>query len=143
MHETWLLKFLMCYLSWLYFSVNLFWKNWQKKLISPTLQNQSHNLTPRLRNKVSLFIMLIVKSLLEKKDTFALQTAWLEIKQETLRVVTIAMTCSTLASLWKFQYFRRSIYNPVEHLWWSFYCKNNKPLSIFTKNLHRRCSLGF
>ena len=53
------------------------------------------------------------------------------------------MICSTLASLWKFQYFRRSIYNPVEHLWWSFYCKNNKPLSIFTKNLHRRCSLRF
>ena len=32
-----------------------------------------------------------------------------------LRLVTIAMTCSTLASLWKFQYFRRPIYNPVEY----------------------------
>ena len=25
----------------------------------------------------------------------------------------------------------------------SFYCKNSKPLSIFTKELHRRCSLRF
>ena len=32
-------------------------------------------------------------------------------KQETLRVVTIVMICSTLASLWKFQYFQRPIYN--------------------------------
>ena len=63
--------------------------------------------------------------------------------QETLHVVTIAMICSTLASLWKFQYFRRHIYNSVEHLWWSFYCENSKPLSVFTKKLHRRCSLGF
>ena len=51
-------------------------------------------------------------------------------------VVTIAMTCSTLASLWKFQYLRRSVYNPVEHLWWSFYCENSKRLSIFTKKHH-------
>ena len=33
----------------------------------------------------------------------------------------------------KFQYFERPVYNPVEHLWRSFYCKNSKPLSIFTK----------
>ena len=26
------------------------------------------------------------------------------------------------------------IYNPLEHIWWSFYCKNSKPLSIFTKS---------
>ena len=51
------------------------------------------------------------------------------------------MICSTLASLWKFQYFQRPIYNPVEHLWWSLYCENSKPLSIFTKKLYRRCSL--
>ena len=38
------------------------------------------------------------------------------------------MICSTLASLWKFQYFRRPVYNPVEHLWWSFYCGTRKPL---------------
>ena len=38
------------------------------------------------------------------------------------------MICSTLASLWKFQYFRRPVYNPVEHLWWSFYCETRKPL---------------
>ena len=46
----------------------------------------------------------------------------------------IAMICSTLDSLWKFQYFQKPIYNPVDHLWWSFYCKNSKPLSIFTKS---------
>ena len=60
----------------------------------------------------------------------------LQNQQETLRVVTIAMTCSTLASLWKFQYFRRPVYNPVGHLWWSFYCENSKQLSIFTKKHH-------
>ena len=54
-------------------------------------------------------------------------------KQETLRVVTITMICPTLASLWKFQYFWRLIYNPVEHLRWSFYCENGKPLSIFRR----------
>ena len=50
------------------------------------------------------------------------------------------MICSNLASFWK---FRRPLYNPVEHLWWSFYCKNSKQLSIFTEKLHRRCSLWF
>ena len=61
--------------------------------------------------------------------------------KKTLCVVTIAMIYSNLAS--KFQYFRRPIYNPVEHLWWSFYCKNSKPLSIFTKKFHHRwCLLG-
>ena len=44
--------------------------------------------------------------------------------KKTLCVVTIAIICSNLASLWKFQSFRRPIYNLVEHLWWSFYCKN-------------------
>ena len=44
-------------------------------------------------------------------------------EKETLRVVTIAMVCSTLASLWKFQYFRKPIFNPVEHLWWSILSK--------------------
>ena len=63
-----------------------------------------------------------------------------EKKQETLHVVTIVMIYSTLASLWKFQYFRRPIYNQIVHLWWSFY---SKPWSIFTKKIHRRCSLGF
>ena len=28
---------------------------------------------------------------------------------------------------WKCQYFQRPIDNPVEHLWWSLYCKNSKP----------------
>ena len=64
-------------------------------------------------------------------------------RDETLRVVTIAMICFTLVLLWKFQYFRRPIYNPVEHLWWSFCCKNSKSLIVFTKKLHRRSSLEF
>ena len=68
---------------------------------------------------------------------------WLKDKQEKLCVVKIAMIYSTLASLWKFQYFWRPIYNLVEHLWWSFYCENSKSLSLFTKKLHHRCSLGF
>ena len=63
--------------------------------------------------------------------------------KKTLCVVTIAMICSNLASLWKFQYFRSSIYNPVEYLWWSFYCKNSKSLNIFTEKLHHRFLLGF
>ena len=36
-----------------------------------------------------------------------------------------------------------SIFFPTEHLWWSFYCENSKPVSIFTKKFHRRCWLGF
>ena len=64
-------------------------------------------------------------------------------KQETLHIVTIAMTCCSLASPWKFQYFQRHICNSVKHPWWSFYCKNSKPLIVFTKKLHHRCSLGF
>ena len=63
-------------------------------------------------------------------------------KQETLCVVTIAMICSTLASLWKSQYFRRPIYNSVEHLWWSFSWENSKSLSIFTKSFIIDASLG-
>ena len=53
------------------------------------------------------------------------------------------MICSTLALLWKSQYFQRPIYKPVEDVWWSLYCENIKPLSIFTKKLHRRCLHGF
>ena len=64
---------------------------------------------------------------------------WGVKKQETLRVVTIAKICSTLASLWKFQYFWTPTYNSVEHLWWSFYYKNSKLLSISTKKLRRWC----
>ena len=44
------------------------------------------------------------------------------------------MICSTLASVWKFQYCRRLMYNPVKHIWWNFYRENTKPLSIFTKS---------
>ena len=63
--------------------------------------------------------------------------------KKTVCVLTIAMICSNLTSFRKFQYFRRSIYNPVKHLWWSLYCENNETLSIFTKKLHHRCLLGF
>ena len=73
------------------------------------------------------------KILIEEKVS-AFPKAWYQIKQETLCVVTITMICSTLAWLWKSQYFWRPIYNPVEHLWWSFYCENGKPLSILRKN---------
>ena len=62
--------------------------------------------------------------------------------KNTLCVVTIAMICSNLVSLWKFQHFRRPIYNPVEHIWWSFYCKN-KAVKYIHKKLHHRCLLGF
>ena len=37
-------------------------------------------------------------------------------QQKTLRVITIAIICSTLALLWKFHYFWGSIYTPVENL---------------------------
>ena len=58
--------------------------------------------------------------------------------KKTLCVVTIAVICSNLASLWKFQYFRRPIYNPVEHLWWSFYCKNKA-----VKYIHKKSSFAW
>ena len=61
--------------------------------------------------------------------------------KKTLCIITMVMICSSLASLWKFQYFRGSIYDPVKYLWWSLYCKNSEPLSIFTKKLHHRCLL--
>ena len=63
------------------------------------------------------------------------------VKQETLCVVIIAMICSNLASLLKFQFFRGSTYNLVKHLWWSFHCKDSKLLNILTKKLHCRCLL--
>ena len=54
-----------------------------------------------------------------------------QTKQETLRIAAIVMVFSTLGSLWKIQYFRRPLYNPVEHLWWSFCYENIKPLRGF------------
>ena len=55
--------------------------------------------------------------------------------------------CNDLLQLtltfWKFMYLRRPIQNPIKHLWWSFYCKNSKLLSIFIKKLHCRCLLRF
>ena len=70
---------------------------------------------------------------------------WLSFQVEMLGVVTIAMICSTSASLWKFQYIRRPICNLVKHLWWSFYCKNSKSLRAIpvniTKGLSHRSSI--
>ena len=80
-----------------------------------------------------------VKTLKKNSLTF---TDW-TLKQETLRVVKIVMICSTLASLWKIQYFWRLKYNWDEHLWQSLYWENSNPFSMFTKNLHRKCSLWF
>ena len=57
-----------------------------------------------------------------------------ELNKKTLCIVTIAMICSNLASFWKFQYFRRPIYNPVEHLWGSFYFKNSNLLTYSQKS---------
>ena len=42
---------------------------------------------------------------------FVLQKLLLKKRRETLRVLTIAMICFTLALLWKSQYFQRPIYN--------------------------------
>ena len=82
----------------------------------------------------------------KKKQNFVLgkiRKQWaFKHKQETL-CVTIAMICSILALLWKSQYFQRPIYNLVEDLWWSLYCKDINPLSIFTKKLYCRCSHRF
>ena len=43
----------------------------------------------------------------------------------------------------KISVYSGAYYNLVENLWWSFSCQNSKPLSIFTKKLHCRCSFGF
>ena len=59
-------------------------------------------ISPRLTNsmvKLSFFHFWVSNSNLKN------------IKQETLRVVTVALICSTLAALWEFQYFQRPIYN--------------------------------
>ena len=77
---------------------------------------------------------IFAKKNIQFKNIKSLNPTQNKYNKKTLCVITIAMICSSLASLWKFQYFRRSIYNPVEHLWWSFYCKNSEPLSIFTKS---------
>ena len=61
---------------------------------------------------------------------------WFDFRrnQKTLCVVTITMICLNLASLWKFQYFWRPIYNSLEYLWWNVYCENRKSLNIITKS---------
>ena len=64
-----------------------------------------------------------------------------KINKKRCRVVTIAMFCSTIASLHLSIYLSLFIHTyiyiciPVKHLWWSFYCEYSKPLSLFTKKL--------
>ena len=88
-------------------------------------------------------LRIAVLSRLRTKQCFFKTKYSLKDNKKTLCVLTIAMICSNLTPLWKFQYFRRPIYNPVKHLWCSFYCKNSKPLRIFTKKLHHRCLFWF
>ena len=96
-----------------------------------------------------LHVQLFICNLFYKVFTSCIWQLMLETskqikkQQKTLHVLTIAMICFMLALLWKCQYFWRPIHIPIEHLWWSFYCENSKPLNIFTKKLQRRCSLGF
>ena len=96
-------------------------------MVSPFVKLQGSNLKNEILDRYFCRIFIRIK--------------WNEIKlyKKTLYVVTIAIICSTSPSPWKFQYSGRPVYNPVEHLWWSFYCKNSKPLSIFTKKLHHVC----
>ena len=89
------------------------------------------------------YFTLLLRSKFTVMHVKYFQVANNKMKQETLCVETITMICSTLASLWKSQYFQRPIYGPVEDLWWSLYCENIKPFSIFTEKLHRICSHGF
>ena len=99
-----------------------------------------------LKPYVQTYLTFGLNQLIEKPKRSTLHTVFLidhiltnsKESKETLSVVTIAMIWSNLALLWKFQYFWRLIYNPVEYLWWSFYCKKSKPLNIFTKKLHHR-----
>ena len=81
-----------------------------------------------------LGIFLAQKSWLSGKPTL-ITHFWrtLEEKLGTIWSKRNATRCNNhndllhLTSLWKFQYFGRPIYNPVKHLWWSFYCKNSQP----------------
>ena len=56
---------------------------------------------------------------------------------------TIAINGPTLASPWKFQYFR-GVFTTQSNIYDEAFCKNNwKPLPIFAKNLHYSCSTEF
>ena len=57
----------------------------------------------------------------------------MKYKQETLRVNNRDDLLHPNFTL-KISIFSEPVYNPVEHLWWSFYCGNSKPLCMFTKN---------
>ena len=58
---------------------------------------------------------------------------YFKFEQETVRILTIAMICSNLASYWKIQDFWRPIYNPVKHLWWSFYWKKIVSRQVYSQ----------
>ena len=126
--------------KWNWFLLFDFWLNKNSNAIILNFKfhdcrKRNDHLGTRIKNAFTLKLVKII--VYNSRISFSKAD---EKKQETLHVVIIVMTYSTLASLWKFQHFRRPIYNQTEHLWWSFY---SKPLSIFTKKIHRRCSLGF
>ena len=108
------------------------------------------NQNVRINNTHSVVFGVILVCVFPHLDWIRRDTAYLSVFSpnavkcvpEELWIWTLFTQC-TLVSLWKFQYFLRTIYNPVEHLWRSFYCRNSKPLRIFTEKLHRGCSLGF
>ena len=130
--------------------------------IPPTFQYYSYeietlHLLPLWNPTIHLLALWIysflVCYLLLLQDTFNLFKPYFLLKhtqimtfnqnKKMLFVVRIGMICSNLPSIWKFQSFLRLLYNPIKHLWWSFYYKYSNPLSIFTKKLHHRCLLGF
>ena len=50
---------------------------------------------------------------------------------------------SVLASLWKIQYFRRSIYKSVEQIGGAFICENSKLFSVFYARLGSEYASSF
>ena len=78
----------------------------------------------------SIFILSINTDVPQKKDSENRINT--KNKQETLRVVTIAMTCSSLASLWKFQ-FLGGLYITKSNIYdGAFIAK------IFVKYIHKK-----
>ena len=123
--------------------------NFAKYLRAPFLRNTSQQLPLSLQSRLRLPWWCRNQnrhSFLSQCKPWYLRSWILALKvsnkQETLRVVTITIICSTITSLWKFQYFLWPICNQVWHLWWSFYCKNSKLLSIFTKSYIVDARLG-
>ena len=84
----------------------------------------------------------VVKNCLRPEDASLTLPVLILNEEKKLNEIFIS-TLHCGIGLQNFQYFCRPLYNPVKHLWWSFYCKNSKPLSIFWKELHRRWLLEF